>query len=239
MNTAMIEFSEVRKEFHGVSVLKGFNLTVHAGELVGLIGPNGAGKSTALRILTGQLLADAGDVRIHGHDLATQPLQARQCLGYVPQEPDIEPFLTGSEVLAFVADVRGVPQEPIVQTLLDEFSLAEAAHRLTREYSEGMLRRLAIASALIGNAPVLVFDESLNGLDPRGARFVRERMEIERDRGAAVLLTGHVLETLERICTRVVLLDQGAVALEVSRAELQDHLAQGRTLEDLYLDATA
>ena len=239
MSAAMIELCEVRKAFHRTSVLQGLNLTVHAGELVGLIGPNGAGKSTALRILTGQLLPDAGEVRISGHDLATQPLEARQCLGYVPQETDIEPFLTGAEVLAFVADVRGVDKDPIVSTLLEEFGLSEASHRLTREYSEGMLRRLAIASALIGEPPVLVFDESLNGLDPRGARFVRERMEAQRDRGAAVLLTGHVLETLERICTRVVLLDQGAVALEVSREQLQEHLAQGRTLEDLYLAATA
>ena len=112
MSGAMIELSDVRKAFHGVSVLQGLNLRVQAGELVGLIGPNGAGKSTALRILTGQLLPDSGDVRIGGHDLVSQPLEARKCLGYVAQEPDIEPFLTGAEVLAFVADVRGVDGLP-------------------------------------------------------------------------------------------------------------------------------
>ncbi len=234
----LIRLENITKAFHGEPVLNGISLSVSAGELVGIIGPNGAGKSTALRILTGQLLPDSGSVSLGGHDLATAPLAARQALGYVPQEPEIEPFLTGREVLEFVAEIRGETSDTVVSTVLEEFGLSSAAHRLTREYSEGMLRRLAIAAALIGSPGVLVFDESLNGLDPRGARFVRERMATEQARGAAILLTGHVLETLQRVCTRVVLLHNGKVALEVSREELDAQLAKGQTLEDLYLSAT-
>jgi len=234
----VVRLDNITKAFHGETVLDGVSLTVSAGELVGLIGPNGAGKSTALRILTGQLLPDSGTVALGGFDLAQSPLEARKALGYVPQEPEIEPFLTGREVLQFVADIREETSDSVVSTSLEEFGLASAAHRLTREYSEGMLRRLAIAAALIGQPSVLVFDESLNGLDPRGARFVRERMEAEQARGAAILLTGHVLETLQRVCSRVVMLHNGNVVLEVTREELNTNLAQGLSLEDLYLRAT-
>ena len=146
----MIRLQEVCKSFHGTAVLQGLSLEVASGELGGLIGPNGAGKSTALRILTGQLLADSGSVELGGFDLLRQPLQARQRLGYVPQGGGVEPFLTGEEVLRFVADLRGIQAEPLVPQLLEQFSLSHAGHRLTREYSEGMQRRLAIAAALIG-----------------------------------------------------------------------------------------
>jgi ABC-2 type transport system ATP-binding protein len=235
---ALIELRDVSKSFHRVTVLDQLNFTVDAGELVGLMGPNGAGKSTALKILTGQLLPDSGQALLGGHDIQTQPLQARLSLGYVPQEPDIEPFLTGTEVLRFVCKVRDVDPEPIVDTLLSTMSLTEASGRLSREYSEGMLRRLAIAAAFIGKPPALVLDESLNGLDPRGARIVRQALEDRRATGAAIILTGHVLETLERMCTRVVLLHEGRIALDVTKAEIAELIQSGRTLEDLFLEAT-
>jgi ABC-2 type transport system ATP-binding protein len=188
--------------------------------------------------LTGQLLADSGSVELGGFDLLRQPLQARQRLGYVPQGGGVEPFLTGEEVLRFVAELRGVPAEPLGSQLLEQFSLAHASHRLTREYSEGMQRRLAIAAALIGDPPALVFDESLNGLDPRGVRFVREVLKSRQEAGAAILIAGHFLETMERLCTRIALLHEGRIAVDLDRSELDRLRAEGRTLEDVYLEAT-
>ena len=235
----MIELLDVTKSFHRTAVLRGVTLKVAPGELVGLIGPNGAGKSTALRILTGQLVADAGVARIDGHDLTKEPLEARRALGYVPQDGGVEPFLTGEEVLRFVAELRGVAPDPLVSELLGAFSLTSAAHRLTREYSEGMGRRLALAAAFVGSPPALVLDESLNGLDPRGARLVRDALEERRKLGTAVLITGHVLETFEKMCTRVALLHDGRIALDLTRHDIDDLTIRGRTLEDVFLEATA
>lgn len=234
----MIVLDDVHKSFHKTPVLRGLDLRVESGQMVGLIGANGAGKSTALRILTGQLLADSGSASLGGHDIARDPLQARGQLGYVPQEGGVEPFLTGEEVLRFVAEIRGVPGDPIIGKLLSDFGLSDAKHRLTREYSEGMGRRLALAAAFLGDPPALVLDESLNGLDPRGARLVREALERRRQAGAAILITGHVLETLERMCTRVALLDQGRIAVDLDQAAIRGLAGQGRTLEDVFLEAT-
>ncbi len=235
----MICLEDVHKSFHRVEVLRGLSLRVEAGEMVGLIGPNGAGKSTGLRILTGQLLADSGMASIGGHDIAAAPLEARRNLGYVPQEGGVEPFLTGEEVLRFVAEIRGIPGDALIDHLLKDFGLSKARHRLTREYSEGMGRRLALAAAFLGDPPALVLDESLNGLDPRGARLVRDALEARRAGGAAILITGHVLETMERMCTRVALLDKGQIAVDLDQAAIRELSAQGKTLEDVFLEATS
>ncbi|MFT7621423.1 MAG: ABC-2 type transport system ATP-binding protein [Myxococcota bacterium] len=235
----MIQLTDVTKSFYGNQVLKGLSLEVGPGELVGLIGPNGAGKSTALRIVTGQLMPDSGTASIGGADLQSDPLTARRFLGYVPQDGGVEPFLTGEEVLRFVAELRGVPADPLVDELLDRFALSAAKKRLAREYSEGMQRRLAFAAALIGDVRALILDESLNGLDPRGVRIVREAVEERRAAGTAVLLTGHFLATMERLCTRIALLHGGRIVQDLSRQELDGLEGQGRTLEDVFLEGTA
>ena len=236
----MIELDNVHKSFHGNHVLRGLSFKIAPGELVGLIGPNGAGKSTALSIVTGQLLADTGVASLGGHDIVQEPLLARKSLGYVPQESGVEPFLTGEEVLQFVANLREVEDSSNqIEQLLSQFSLLDARRRLTREYSEGMTRRLAIAAALLPTPPALIFDESLNGLDPRGARLVRGALRDRATAGAAILITGHVLETMERLCTRILLLHEGRITRDISEAELIECRATGVSLEQLYLDSTA
>ena len=232
----MIVLSEVTKSFHKLAVLRGLSLAVEPGELVGLIGSNGAGKSTALRVLVGELIADSGSASIGNHSVQDEPILARANLGYVPQDSGVEPFLTGEEVLRFVAEVRGVNPDAQTDALLTQFHLQDARRRLTREYSEGMARRLAIAAAFVGNPPALVLDESLNGLDPRGARIVRDNLEKRRQEGAAILMTGHVLETMETLCTRIALLHKGQIVLNMSIEEIR---ASGKSLESLYMETTA
>lgn len=231
----MIRFSDVSKAFHRRTVLDRFSLQVEPGQIVGLIGRNGAGKSTALRVLTGQLLPDGGSVSVGGHDVSRAPLEARRLLGYVPQGGELEPFLTGYEVLELVASLRGAPVSEVAP-LLERFELTAAKDRLTREYSEGMTRRLALAAALVGSPPALVLDEPLNGLDPKGVRLVRATLLERAAQGAAVLVTGHFLETLERISSRVVLIEAGTVARDLDRAALDALGAAGRTLEDVFLE---
>ncbi len=229
------------KRFRQLTAVDGFYLTIAPGELVGLVGPNGAGKSTAIKIMTGQLLADAGQVLIDGHDIAAEPLLARTRLGYVPQELTLYPFLTGREVLEFVAEVRQMPPPDAaaaIDELLARFRLTEAQHRLAREYSEGMARKLAISAALLGDPALLILDESLNGLDPRASAEVKAVVAARLRQGTAVLLVSHILEHLERLCSRVVLLHRGRVIHALDRADLDRMRAAGETLEELFLAHT-
>ncbi|MGM0578762.1 MAG: ABC transporter ATP-binding protein [Myxococcota bacterium] len=230
------------KHYRATVALDGLDFDLQGGELLGLIGPNGAGKSTASRIITGQLLPDAGEVLVAGHRVDREPMEARRLTGYVPQDLTLYPFLTGREILEFVSDVRGLPRDEaaaLADRLLTRFALADDQHRLAREYSEGMARKLSIAAALVGDPALLVLDESLNGLDPRAAAEVKDVLRERVDAGAAVVLVSHQLEVLERLCTRVVLVDRGRLRADLSRGDLDAMAGRGETLEGFFLEHTA
>ena len=231
----------LKKRFRRAVAVDGLDFEVGAGELVGLIGPNGAGKSTTIKVITGQLLADEGSAVVAGHDVVAEPLAARRLIGYVPQELSLYPFLTGRELLEFVGEVRDIPPEqlaPAVDGLLERFRLSEAQHRMTREYSEGMARKLAVAAALLGDPALLVLDESLTGLDPRAAAEVKAVLRERLDAGCAILMVSHMLDALERLCTRVVLIDRGRVTSTLHADQLAEMRAQGTTLEAHFLTHT-
>ena len=237
----LLSVEAVSKRFHRLVAVNGLSLSVRAGELVGLIGPNGAGKSTALSMCCGDLLPDEGRIAVAGHDVTREPLAARRSFGYVPQRLRLFPFLTGAELLAFVAEVKGLaPDEGRAQAdaLLAQLDLVDAKDRLAREYSEGMARKLSLAVALLGRPPLLVLDESLNGLDPRAAAEVKDMLRRHVADGGGVVIAGHVLETMERLSTRVVLVHRGRVIDDLDRAALDRLAAEGRTLEDHFLAAT-
>ncbi|MFT7583312.1 MAG: ABC-2 type transport system ATP-binding protein [Myxococcota bacterium] len=239
--TPLLEVRDLRKTFRKVAAVDGVSFSVGAGELLGFIGPNGAGKSTTVKIITGQLLADAGQVLVDGHDILAEPLAARRVIGYVPQDLALYPFLTGRELLEFVAEVRGIPAVDAagsIDQLLKRFRLADAQNRLTREYSEGMARKLSISAALLGNPRLLVLDESLTGLDPRAAAEVKAILSEELDKGVAVVLVSHILDVLERLCTRMVLIDRGVTVSQLDADQLAELSSSGTTLEQYFLDHT-
>jgi ABC-2 type transport system ATP-binding protein len=239
--STVVEIRGLAKSFRNVKAVAGLDFEVAAGELVGLIGPNGAGKSTTVKILTGQLLADAGQVLVHGEDVLRDPLAARRAIGYVPQELALYPFLTGLELLQFVAEVREIPGDIArdrIAALLQRFGLVDAQHRMTREYSEGMARKLSICAALVGAPPLLVLDESLNGLDPRAAAEVKAVLTEELARGTAIILVSHILDILERLCHRIVLIDGGRAVARLSRPELDALRQSGVSLEDFFIQNT-
>jgi ABC-2 type transport system ATP-binding protein len=241
MTDTVLTIRGLEKSFRSLRAVDGVGFSVARGELVGLIGPNGAGKSTTVKILTGQLMADAGEVSVLGVDIAKDPLAAKRAVGYVPQELSLFPFLTGRETLELVAAARGLTGDigPTLDGLLARFRLTDAQHRMTREYSEGMARKLSICAALVGSPPLLVLDESLNGLDPRASAEVKAVIREELERGTAVVLVSHILDVLERLCTRIVLIDAGKVVQTLDRASL-DALAQGGgTLETFFIEHTA
>ena len=239
--TRRLEVTGLVKRFRGKEAVAGVDFRVEPGELVGLIGPNGAGKSTTVKMITGQLLSDEGQILIAGQDLRQEPAVARRMTGYVPQDVVLYPFLTGREVLQFVGRVHALTDEVAaerIDSLLTRFQLREAQHKMTREYSEGMARKLAIAVALMGDPQLLVLDESLNGLDPRAAAEVKAIVREQVAAGKSVLWVSHMLEVVERLATRVVVMDRGQIVREWSRAELDTQLHAGKTLEALFLEHT-
>jgi ABC-2 type transport system ATP-binding protein len=233
--------SALVKRFRLTTAVDQISFQVRPGEVLGLIGPNGAGKSTAMKIITGQLLADQGDVRIGGCDIRETPRQARLRTGYVPQDIQLYPFLTGREHLEFVAGVKGLETRgasDLIDGELARFALGEAQHRMAREYSEGMARKLAISLALLGDPALLVLDESLTGLDPRAAAEVKATIASQRERGTAILMVSHMLEVLERICTRILVMDRGKIVAELEEPALKSLLDGGGTLEEFFLAKT-
>ena len=227
----MISIQQVSKKFGRVQAVQALNLELKSGQFVGLIGHNGAGKSTLLRMLTGMLVPDEGRVEVCGIDVHKRPQESRRHFGAVPEVPALYEYMTGREYLEFVRDVRGGGE---FQSLLESMHLANDADRLIREYSQGMRRKTALAAAMLGGAEVLVLDESLNGLDPPSASVVKQLLRRHVDDGGCVLLSTHVVETVERVADRVVMLAHGRVVAD----ELVADLPAGG-LESLFLSKLA
>ena len=223
-----IEFDGVRRSFGRIVAVEHMDLTIGHGSFCGLIGHNGAGKSTALKMLMGLLRPSEGRIRVNGKDVIAEPLEARRNLGAVPEEPAVYAYLTAREFLEFVAEIRGGGN---VAAALELADLGADADRLIREYSQGMRRKTALAAAVLGDPAVLVLDEALNGLDPPSAARVREWLRSYVDGGRTVLLSTHVVETIERVADRVVMLAHGRVVADEPVAGL----AAGG-LESLFLD---
>jgi ABC-2 type transport system ATP-binding protein len=218
----------------------GLDLSVRPGEILGFLGPNGAGKTTTLRVAAGLLRPASGEVRIAGASLAREPLTARARFGFVPDRPALYERLTALEFLEFVAALyRLDPKaaEARAHALAERLELAAVAGRTIESYSLGMRQKLSIAAALMHEPALVMLDEPMVGLDPRGARALKDLLREQAARGGGVLVSTHLLDVAENLCDRVLILDRG-----VKRAEgtLED-LRAGRhaTLEDLFLELTA
>ena len=217
MSEPAVSVEAVRKTFGRVVAVDEVSFAVAPGEFVGLVGPNGAGKSTTIKMLSGQLLPTAGRIRVGGIDVAEDPNGARARIGYVPEEPRMYDYLTAREMVSFAAEIRGGGD---VEAALELAGLGADADRMIREYSQGMRRKTALASAMVARPPLLVLDEALNGLDPPSAARVVRTLQQACEEGQAVLLSTHVLETLERIADRIVMIRGGRVVADVPAAEL-------------------
>lgn len=230
-----LELTGVRKVFGRVTAVDRLDLSVPRGQLVGLIGHNGAGKSTTLAMVMGLLRPTEGTVRLCGVDVQADPIGARAQLGAVPETPAMFEYLSAREHLQLVADLRGVADgAAAVDAALALTGLGDDADRLIREYSQGMRRKTALAMAMLGSPPVLVLDEALNGLDPPSAARVKAALRRYVDEGGTVIFSTHIVETIEAIADRVVMLAAGRVVEDVETSQL----APGG-LEDLFLERVA
>ncbi|MBP8810764.1 MAG: ABC transporter ATP-binding protein [Kofleriaceae bacterium] len=216
------------------------SLEVAAGSTVALLGPNGAGKSTALLAIAGGLRPSAGTIAIAGIDLAADPLAAKRQVGLADQPPSLYEYFTVAEHLAMIGAVRGGHDAAAERALLDELGLGAVAERPCRELSFGMRQRVGLAAALVGRPAVVLLDETLNGLDPHAARRARAVLAAAAGAGAAIVMSTHLLDVTARIATRVAIMDQGKLVVDLDGAALQARLATGPdALEQLYLEAVA
>ncbi|MFE1782016.1 ABC transporter ATP-binding protein [Streptomyces sp. NPDC059506] len=210
---------EVVKAYRRQTVLDGVSLTVEAGRVVGLLGLNGAGKTTLMRIATGLLAPDAGEVRILGEPLPMRPAVLNR-VGAALDAPAFHPWMTGRGALRCLLDIAGLPDAGRIDRLLERVGLAEAAGRRIKGYSQGMRQRLALAAALLKEPDLLILDEPTNGLDPQGVRLVRAIVQEEAARGAAVLVSSHLLDEIARMCDELIMVSRGVVTARGTLADL-------------------
>lgn len=237
----MLEIAGLTKYFGSLAAVSNLSFTVRAGEIVGLLGPNGAGKTTTIRCIAGILRPDYGVVRLCGHDVDREPEAAKRRLAYVPEVPNPYEMLTVMEHLRFVAAAFGTEDElDRAQTLLESLDLWDKRHSVAAALSKGMRQKLGCACAFIHRPEILCLDEPLVGIDPKGARALKEILMERRDAGKAILVSTHMLDTAERLCDRVIIMHRGAVLAEGTVAELHGlaRMGDNATLEDMFLTLT-
>jgi ABC-2 type transport system ATP-binding protein len=234
-----LELEGLSKRFGDNIAVDSLDLSIRRGELYALLGPNGAGKTTTLRMLAGLLPADAGAARILGIDVAVHPEQAKRPLAWLPDEPMLYDKLRPGEYLAFVAGLwRIAPEKAGVKSreLLDWLGLAPHAGEFIEGFSRGMRQKLALAGALVHDPKVLILDEPLTGLDAAAARQVKDALLDRVKAGDTVVLTTHVLETTERLATRIGIISRGRIVAQGTLDELRAKAGdRGGTLEDVFL----
>jgi ABC-2 type transport system ATP-binding protein len=224
MTTSAIAVSGLRKAFGDKTVLDGIDLDVPAGTVFSLLGPNGAGKTTTVNVLTTLMKADAGTVRIAGHEVATETKAVRAVVGVTGQFAAVDELLTGQENLQLMADLKRLGSSEgkrIVAELLERFDLAESAQKLASTYSGGMRRKLDLAMTLVGNPQIIFLDEPTTGLDPRSRRtmwgIIRELVA----GGVTIFLTTQYLEEADELADRIAVLDQGRLVAQGTPEELK------------------
>ena len=240
--TYAIQAEGLRKTYGRHVAVQRVDLAVRPGEIVGFLGPNGAGKTTTIKLLTGLLRPTAGRAAIMGHDVQLDPLAAKARFGYVPDTPKLYGKLRGWEFLRFMSRLYRVPPadaERRAADLIRIFDLDSAANDLIEGYSHGMQQKLALAGALVHDPQVLFLDEPTVGLDPRSARRIKDLLAQLRDRGTAVFFSTHILEIAERMCDRVLIINQGEIIAAGTIAELRGQSGDATgTLEDVFLRLT-
>jgi len=237
----MISVRELTKLYGDFTAVRGLSFDVGTGEVLGLVGPNGAGKTTTLRCLAGIISPTRGTVSIAGHDMRGDPIPAKRALAFIPDEPHLFEYLSVEEHLRFIARLYGVADvESRIPVLLDELELTEKRRALPGELSRGMRQKLAIACGLLHSPSALILDEPLTGLDPGGMRRMRETITARAAAGAAVILSSHLLNLVEELCTKLLVVRRGeGIAYGTIDEIIGAHpeLA-GQSLEDVFLALT-
>ncbi len=237
----MLQVSRLVKQYKQFRAVDDLSFTINPGEIVGLLGPNGAGKTSAMRCVAGILKPTHGNVLINGHDVVADQAKAKSGLAFVPEVPSLYELLTVDEHLRFVAMCFNALDryDALSSGLLDRYDLTEKKDQLVATLSKGMRQKLAVACALVHNANVFLFDEPMVGIDPAGARQLKDEIVRQRNSGAAILISTHLLDTAEKLCDRVIIVARGRKVAEGTLSELQQiNSREGQSLEEIFLALT-
>ncbi len=238
----MLQLFGLTKEFGNLTAVRGLSFDVGDGEIVGLLGPNGAGKTTTIRCIAGILKPTTGRIHIDGQDLATSTDAAKRSLAYVPEVPNLYEMLTVQEHVRFISAAYGLDDDlETARALLERMDLWDKRGDLVGSLSKGMKQKLACVCAFVHRPSVYCFDEPLIGMDPRGAREFKDLLAEYRREGKAILVSTHMLDTAERLCDRVIIMNRGEKLAEGTVAQLHEasSLAGDATLEDVFLRMTS
>jgi ABC-2 type transport system ATP-binding protein len=221
----VLEVQNLCRSFRSIPAIQDVSFKVAPGEIVGFLGPNGAGKSTTVKIITGMLKPNEGRVLFEGSDISKDMVAFRAILGYVPEEAHLYTYLSGLEYLQLVGRLRGL-DEPLIEAkatgLLKLFNLESWQYSPLSSYSKGMRQRVLIAAALLHDPKLLIFDEPLSGLDVASGRLFKDLLEVLAAQGKAIIYISHVLEVVEQICNRVIVIAKGRILADARPSDLAE-----------------
>jgi ABC-2 type transport system ATP-binding protein len=238
VSAPLLEARHLVKRFHGITVVDDVSFVVQPGEVVGYLGPNGSGKTTTGRMLTGLVEPSSGSVFFDGRNVSDDPIAFRRRLGYVPEEPTLYPFLSAREQLRLLGRLRelpGVAMEKKMNALLELFGMADAAEQSISGYSKGMRQKVLIIAALLHDPDLFIFDEPDSGLDVTTSLVLRHLVHTLAARGKAVLYSSHILEVVEKLCTRVIVLHRGRIVAQDTVQHLRTLMAR-ESLEEVFAE---
>ena len=239
---AILEVEGLSKTFDNVKAVRDFAFKASPGEIWGLVGPNGAGKTTALRCIASIMRPDAGRVRICGHDMVVESLAARRELGFVPEVPNPYDNLTPWDHMEFIGRAYMVNDwRPLAEKLLADFDMEEKRNELASKLSKGMRQKILIMCAFLHVPRVLLLDEPLIGIDPKGARALKDRIRQQAASGGCSVVSSHILSLVEEVCTKVAVMVKGQIIAQGTIEELRRSasLKGDATLEDAFLAVTS
>jgi ABC-2 type transport system ATP-binding protein len=238
----MIRIIDLCKQYGRLAAVDNLNIEVAPGEIFGFLGPNGAGKTTTIRVMMGILRASSGRVILGGHDVEQEPQQAKAIAGFIPDRPFIYEKLSGKEFLTFIAKLHGMEstrRERRIDELLENFELSNWQDELVEGFSHGMKQRLVLCAALVHEPRVLIVDEPMVGLDPKGARTIKNLFRSLAEAGTTVFLSTHSLSVAEEVCHRIGIIQKGHLIASGTMADIY-RLTRGHdsNLEDVFLELT-
>jgi ABC-2 type transport system ATP-binding protein len=237
---AVIDIQDLFFSYGTFEALHGISFRVCRGEMVGLLGPNGAGKSTTLKILAGILPTSRGKVRIADYALPERHLEAKRIIGYLPESPLVYECLTGTEFLELIGRLQGLEEkilQPRIRVLLETFELNNVRVPRISGYSKGMRQKILLSAALLHDPEVLLLDEPLSGLDVETSILFKDLLNEFAARGKTILYSSHVLDVVEKVCHRVIVIDHGSIIADAPLEELKSRTSE-RSLEDVFRKLT-
>lgn len=240
MDEAILEIIDLKKNYGPKSVLNGVSFQVKSGEIIGYIGPNGAGKSTTVKIMLGIEHDYSGKVKIFGQDISNGSIDYKRKIGYVPEIAEVYDNLTGQEYLTFIGEMYGLDFDLAndkAKSLMELFGIGEVYQSRIASYSKGMRQKLLIISSLLHNPDLLFFDEPINGLDANSVMIFKEIMTQLAEHGKTIFYSSHIMDVVEKISSRIILLHDGKIAADGTFVELKKQNTEG-SLEQIFNQLT-